>query len=68
MLANHTSYKYETPYKGYFVITQCFTNGVVILQYGPIKIMHNIRRIRPYKLDTTVQDFISKNMSDDISI
>ena len=32
MLTNHTAYKYETPYKGPFVITQCFTNGTVHLQ------------------------------------
>ena len=25
MLTKHTAYKYETPYKGPFVITQCFT-------------------------------------------
>ena len=29
MLTNHTAYKYETPYKGLFMITQCFTNGTV---------------------------------------
>ena len=26
ILTNHTAYKYDTPYKGPFVITQCFTN------------------------------------------
>ena len=31
MLTNHTEYKYETPYRGPFVITQCFTNGMVNL-------------------------------------
>ena len=29
MLAKHTAYKYETPYKGPFLITQCLTNGTV---------------------------------------
>ena len=36
MITNHTAYKYETPYKFPFVITQCFNNGAVNLQYGPI--------------------------------
>ena len=31
MLNKHTAYKYETPYKFPFVITQCFTNGTVNL-------------------------------------
>ena len=34
-ITNHTAYKYETPYKGPFVATQCFTNDTVMLQYGP---------------------------------
>ena len=38
MITNHTAYKYETPYKSPFVITQCFNNGAVNLQYGPIYI------------------------------
>ena len=38
MLTNHTTYKYETPYKGPFLITQYFTNGTVNLQCGPTKI------------------------------
>ena len=68
MLTNHTAYKYETSYKGCFVITQWFTNGMVILQYGPTKIRYNIRQIKPYKSDTKVKDSNSKNMSDDFSI
>ena len=31
MLTNHTEYKYETPHKGSFVITYCFTNGMLHL-------------------------------------
>ena len=31
MLTKHTAYKFETPYKGPFVITQCFTNITVKL-------------------------------------
>ena len=68
MITNHTEYKYETPYKGPFVITQCFTNGTLYLQYYSTKIRHNIRRIKPYKSYTKVEDFNSKNMSGDISI
>ena len=58
MLNNHTAYKYETPYKGRFLITQCFNNGVVNLQYCATEIRHNIRRIKPYKLDTKFEDLI----------
>ena len=56
MITYHTSYKYETPYKGPFLITQFFTNGTVNLQYGPTKSRHNIRNINPYTLDTIVED------------
>ena len=31
MLTNHTVYKYETPYKDTYVITKCFTNGMLTL-------------------------------------
>ena len=34
MITKHNAYKYETPYMVPFVITQCFTNGTVNLQYG----------------------------------
>ena len=49
MLANHTAYKYETPYKVPFVITKCLTNGTVNLRRDAIQINYNIRRIKPYK-------------------
>ena len=39
-----------------------------MLQYVPTKIRQNIRRIKPYKSDTKVEYFISKYMSDDVSI
>ena len=68
MLLSHTAYKYETPYKGPFVITQCFTNGTVMLKYILTKNRNNIPLIKPYKSDAKVGDFISKNMSDDVSI
>ena len=37
ILNNHALQKHETPYNGPFVITRCFTNGTVNLQYGPKK-------------------------------
>ena len=49
MITNHTAYKYETPDKVPFLITQCFTNGKVKLQYGPTKDRYNIHKIKPYK-------------------
>ena len=57
MITYHTAYKYETPYKDHFMITQCFTNGTVNLQYGPKQIRHNISFIKPYKLDTKDEDY-----------
>ena len=68
MLTNHTAYKYETPYKVPFVITQCFTNGTINLQYGATQIKYNIRRTKPYKLDTKAGDYDSINMYDTVSI
>ena len=68
ILNNHTAYKYETPYKVPFVITQCFANVTANLQCVPTKIKYNIRRINPYKSDTKVEDYNSINISDDIRI
>ena len=68
MLTNHTAYKYETTYKGHFLITQYFTNFTVMLQYGVTQIKYNIRKIKPYKSDNKVEDINSKNMSDDVNI
>ena len=68
MLTNHTTYKYETPYKGPFVVTQRFTNGTVMLQCGAIQITHNIRRIKSYKPDNKVDDSYSINMYDAFDI
>ena len=50
------------------MITQCFTNVTVNLQCGAIKIRYNIRRIKPYKSDTKVDDYNYKNMSDNVRI
>ena len=68
MLTNHTAYKYETPYTETFLVTQCFTNGTVTLQYGATEIRHNMRPIKPYKSDTNVEDFNSINMDDTVNI
>ena len=52
----------------YHLITRCFTNGTVNLQYGPTKIRYNIRRIKPYKYDTNVEDINPENMYDEVNI
>ena len=67
MLNNQTAYKYEIPYKGPFVITRCFTNGMVNLQYGPTTIRYNIRRIDPHKSVTNVEDINPKNRYDEVN-
>ena len=54
ILTRHTSYKYEIPYMGPFVITQCFTNGTVNLQCDMKTIMYNILHINTYKQYTKV--------------
>ena len=48
--------KYETLYKGQFVMKQCCTNGNVSLQGGAIKLGYNIRHIKPHKSDTHIED------------
>ena len=68
MITNHITYKYETPYKGPFLITQCFTNGIVKLQFGATQITYYIRRIKPYKYDTKADDSNSKNMYCNVNI
>ena len=68
MITKHTAYKYEAPYMGPFVITQCFTNGTVELWYGSIKVRSNIRHINPYKLDTKIENINSENMNDGVNV
>ena len=68
MLTNHTAYKYEIPYNGPFVITHFFANVTVKLQNGATKIKYNIHRINPYKFDTKVEYYSSKNMYGDVNI
>ena len=50
------------------MITQCFTNGTVMLKCGAIQIKHNIRRINPYKFDAKVEDSNPKNIDDAVII
>ena len=38
MLTKQTAYKYETPYTGPFVITQCFNNVTMNVQCGQNKL------------------------------
>ena len=56
VLDNQSTQKYETTYKGPFVITQFCTNGMVALQCGEKKIRYNIFRINPHRSDTNVED------------
>ena len=56
MINHHAAYKYETPYKGPFLITQCCTNGTVALQCGAIKNRYNIHHIEPHKSYTNIED------------
>ena len=56
MINNKSVHKYETLYLGTFGITQFWTNGMVKLIYGAIKIMCNIRLIRTYTSDTNFED------------
>ena len=65
---NHASYKYEIPYMGQLGIMQCWNNDTANLQYGATKIGYNIRRIKPYKSDTNIEDFTAENFSDDVKI
>ena len=39
-----------------------------MLKYDAAHIYYNIRRIKPYKLDTKVEGFNSKNMLDNVNI
>ena len=68
MLNNHAAYKYETPYKGLFVIILFFTNSTVNIQYGQIQIRHDIRWINPFKYDANIEDINHKNMCDYVNI
>ena len=56
MIYNHAAYKYENPYRGQFLITHCWTNNTVTLQFVATKLRYNIRLIKPYTFDTNVED------------
>ena len=58
----------EMPYKGPFSIKLCWNNGTVTLKCGPIQIRQNIRRIKPYKSRTKVEDINPENMCNDFNI
>ena len=68
MLNNHADYKYEILSKGPFVITKCWTNGTVTLQYVATKVRYNIPLIKPYTSDTNDEDINPENMYDDVNI
>ena len=68
IINKHTAYKYETPHTCPFVVTRCSNNGMINLQCVAMKIKYNIRRIKPYKSDVSVEDINPKNMSVDVNI
>ena len=68
IITNHTSQKYETPYKVNVVIKQFLPKGTINLQYGPTKKSYNIYMIKPYKSNTKVEDSNSLNISGDANI
>ena len=61
MLDNNAAFKYDTPYKGSFVITQCWINDTVTWNCGTIQIRYNISCIKSCKSDTNVEDNSSEN-------
>ena len=61
VLDKYSAYKYGTPYKGPFMIMQCWTNGIVTLKCGAIKIRYNILRIKPHTYDINIEDINLKN-------
>ena len=58
MIYNHAAYKYETPYKGPCVITQCWSNGTVTLRCDATNIWYNICHTKTYTSDIAVEDII----------
>ena len=56
MLDNNDNFRYDTPYKVPFEITQCCVDGTVTLQYGATKIRYIIRKIKQYTSDTNIED------------
>ena len=56
VLDKYAAYKYGTPYKGPFMIMQCWTNGIVTL-----KISYNILRIKPHTSDINIENVNLKN-------
>ena len=60
MLNDHAANRYETPYKGLFLITKCWNNGTVSLQYGATKNRYNICHIKPYKYDANIEDITTE--------
>ena len=67
-LNNSSALKNETPYKGPFIIKQCWTNDTVKLQCGTNKTRPNIRPNNTYTYDTNVEYITPENMCDDVNI
>ena len=49
MINNESEFKYETRYNFPIDINDCWTDDMVTVQIGQIKIIYNIRRVKPYK-------------------
>ena len=68
MLTNNDALEYETIYNIKCYITKCWTNGTVTLQCVATKIRHNIHIIETYKSNTKVEDIISENLCDEVTL
>ena len=68
MRDNHASYKYASPYKSPFMITQCQTNDTVTLQCVMMQIRYNIRCIKPHESGTNIEGINLKLMVDNATL
>ena len=53
---------------GPFVITQCITDDTKELQSGAKKSRYNICHIKPYKLETKIEDINTKNVDGGVNL
>ena len=56
MVNKNAAIRYETSYKGPFVITQFWTNDKVTINCAAIKIRYNTHHIKPYTYDANVDN------------
>ena len=48
MTLTKSEYKYETPFRGMYIIVQTWKNGTVTLRMGAVTTRINIDNIKPY--------------------